>query len=111
MAPEERAPLSTLNPGDAAVVVDVQGKGAFRRRLLDMGFTRGVHVKVVKHAPLRNPTEYCIGGTHVTLREREARQVIVDRIQACPPCGPRRSRWHAKDGLRHKRIWRRRRSR
>ena len=62
------------------MVVDVQGEGAFRRRLLDMGFTKGALVRVIKHAPFRDPVEYCIGGTHVTLRVQEATQIIVERI-------------------------------
>ncbi len=86
MTAEPRVPLAALNPGDAAMVVDVKGEGAFRRRLLDMGFIRGSLVRVIKHAPLRDPVEYCIGGTHVTLRLQEARQIIVEQITPPPFC-------------------------
>jgi len=72
--------LATLEPGEAAVVVDVEGEGAFRRRLMDMGFTKGVVVSAIKVAPLGDPIEYCIGGTHVTLRQQEARQVVVEQV-------------------------------
>jgi ferrous iron transport protein A len=102
--------LATLRPGEAARVVDVGGEGAFRRRLLDMGFTSGAIVRVIKHAPFRDPIEYCIGGTHVTLREQEARQIVVDQVSAPPACG----RHHAGRGrgggrgLGHGRLWRRR---
>lgn len=77
--------LESLRPGDAARVVDVTGAGAFRRRLLDMGFVRGAFVRVIRDAPLSNPVEYCIGRTHVTLRRQEARHIVV----APSPVGPR----------------------
>ncbi len=92
-------PLALLGPGDAAVVLDVIGEGAFRRRLLDMGFVKGTRVRVIKHAPLKNPTEYSIGGTHVTLRRQEAMRIIVEQVPPpprCPEYGPprgRRRRW------------------
>lgn len=79
-------PLAHLIPGDAGRVVDVLGEGAFRRRLLDMGFVSGTFVRVIKHAPLMNPIEYCIGGTHVTLRRNEAMQVVVDQVPAPERC-------------------------
>ncbi len=69
--------LSSLSPGDGALVADVRGEGAFRRRLLDMGFVNGTFVRVVKRAPLDDPIEYCIGGTHITLRKTEAEQILV----------------------------------
>jgi len=78
--PGKKLPLALLSPGDAARVVDVVGEGAFRRRLLDMGFIKGTFVRVIKHAPLRDPIEYCIGGTHVTLRRREAMHVVVEQV-------------------------------
>lgn len=111
-AVEPREPLAKLRPGDAAVVVDVEGEGAFRRRLLDMGFTKGALVRVIKQAPFGNPVEYCIGGTHVTLRAQEARQIIVERVTPPPACR-RRGRWargtRPGRGLRHGGVWRRRR--
>ena len=78
--------LSTLSPGCAAMIVDVEGEGAFRRRLLDMGFTKGAMVRVIKHAPFGDPVEYCIGGTHVTLRMQEAKEIIVQQLTPLPNC-------------------------
>ena len=86
MAAEPRVSLAALHPGDAAMVVDVEGEGAFRRRLLDMGFIRGSLVRVIKYAPLNDPVEYCIGGTHVTLRLQEARQILVEQVTPPPFC-------------------------
>ncbi|MFH1688756.1 MAG: ferrous iron transport protein A [Candidatus Eisenbacteria bacterium] len=78
--------LSTLSPGSAAMIVDVEGEGAFRRRLLDMGFTKGALVRVIKLAPFGDPIEYCIGGTHVTLRIQEAVEIIVQQVTPPPFC-------------------------
>jgi len=86
MKKQEPVPLTSLAPGDRARVVDVEGEGAFRRRLLDMGFVKGTRVRVIKHAPLRSPIEYCIGGTHVTLRRTEAEKIIVETVDAPPWC-------------------------
>ncbi|MFH1864829.1 MAG: FeoA family protein [Candidatus Eisenbacteria bacterium] len=83
--------LSTLSPGSAALVVAVEGEGAFRMRLMDMGFTKGALVRVIKHAPFGDPIEYCIGGTHVTLRVQEAKEIIVQQVAPQPYC-PRHGR-------------------
>ncbi len=109
MIAERRIRLSALHPGDAAVVMDVGGEGAFRRRLLDMGFTKGALVRVIKLAPFGDPIEYCIGGTHITLREQEAREVIVKQVT--PPLFCKRPRHGARGGrpgrwLRHGGPWR-----
>jgi Fe2+ transport system protein FeoA len=104
MMKQQPVSLTSLAPGDRARVVDIEGEGAFRRRLLDMGFVTGAHVRVIKHAPLRSPIEYCIGGTHVTLRRSEAKRIIVEVVAAPPWCsvreaGPGRHRFRR----RHKR--------
>jgi Fe2+ transport system protein FeoA len=102
--------LSAMRPGEAAVVKDVSGEGAFRRRLLDMGFTRGALVRVIKRAPFGDPIEYCIGGTHVTLRKQEAREIVVEQVTPPPWVHKRGRRTHRKrpgSGPRHGRVWRR----
>lgn len=89
--------LAALQPGDTAVVIDVLGQGAFRRRLLDMGFVGGAPVSVIKCAPLMNPIEYSVRGTHVTLRRKEAMHIVVEgRSVATPLMDPvcRRGRHH-----------------
>jgi Fe2+ transport system protein FeoA len=111
MSTDATTQLSKLRPGEAAVVRDVSGEGAFRRRLLDMGFTKGALVRVIKRAPFGNPIEYCIGGTHVTLREQEAREILVEQVTPPPWCHKRglRSRGgRPRFGLRHGGVWRRR---
>ena len=63
--------------GMTVQVVRVMGEGAFRQRLLEMGFVRGAKVTVLKNAPLQDPVEYMIMGTHVSLRHSEAAQIEV----------------------------------
>ena len=66
--------------GQTVQVVRVMGDGAFRLRLLEMGFVRGAKVTVLKNAPLRDPVEYMIMGSHISLRHSEAAQVeVTDR--------------------------------
>lgn len=75
------APLSLrdLREGDRATIRSVRGEGAFKRRLLEMGFMPGTTVLIKKYAPLRDPIELVIKGYHVSLRREEARQVLVHR--------------------------------
>ncbi len=63
--------------GMTVQVVRVLGDGAFRQRLLEMGFVRGAQVTVLKNAPLQDPVEYMIMGSHISLRHSEAAQVEV----------------------------------
>ena len=63
--------------GKTVQVVRVNGDGAFRQRLLEMGFVRGTKVTVLKNAPLKDPVEYMILGAHISLRHNEAAQVEV----------------------------------
>lgn len=63
--------------GNTVQVVRVKGDGAFRQRLLEMGFVRGAKVTVLKNAPLQDPVEYMILGAHISLRHSEAAQVEV----------------------------------
>ena len=69
--------LSELQPGEAGMVVKVQGSGPFRQRLLEMGLTRGVRVEMEKTAPLGDPTEYVVKGYHLSLRRGEAELILI----------------------------------
>jgi len=72
-------PLSRFKEGECGVIIKVQGSGAFRKRLQEMGFIKGTEVFVEKYAPLRDPVELVIKGYHVSLRVGEAAQVLMDR--------------------------------
>ncbi len=69
--------LSDLHTGDYAIITKVQGIGAFRKRIMEMGFVKGKKVFVVKNAPLRDPVEYSIMGYEVSLRRSEASLIEV----------------------------------
>lgn len=72
--------LSQLHTGETGIVVKVLGYGAFRKRLIEMGFVKGHGVSVVLHAPLRDPIKYNIMGYEVSLRRSEADLVEVVKI-------------------------------
>lgn len=69
--------LSELHTSEEAVIVKVKGHGAFRKRIIEMGFVKGKKVKVVKNAPLKDPIEYEIMDYKVSLRRSEASLVEV----------------------------------
>lgn len=71
------ATLDELALGTKAVVVRVGGTGEIRRRLMDMGITRGVEIEVLKVAPLGDPIEYQLRGYHLSLRKSEAQLVEI----------------------------------
>lgn len=72
--------LSNLEPGNKATILRVKGRGAFRKRITEMGFVVGKEVTVVKKAPLQDPVEYNILGYNVTLRLNEAQLIEVDPL-------------------------------
>lgn len=69
--------LSELKEGQSAVIDRIGGSGALRRRILEMGIIKGSVVYVEKYAPLRDPLELIVKGTHISLRVEEAAQIVV----------------------------------
>ena len=63
--------------GSTAVVVKLHGEGAVRRRIMDMGLTRGVEVYVRKAAPLGDPIEVNVRGYELSIRKADAEMVEV----------------------------------
>jgi len=70
--------LSEFKKGESGKIVKVNGEGAVRRRLFDMGVTPGAEVEMVKKAPLGDPIEVTIRGYELTLRKAEAACVEVE---------------------------------
>jgi len=64
--------LLNLTQGEKAIITKVKGRGAFRKRIMEMGFLAGKEITVVKKAPLGDPVEYNIMGYNVSLRNSEA---------------------------------------
>jgi ferrous iron transport protein B len=69
--------LSELTTGEEGIIIKIQGHGAFRKRITEMGFIKGKKIKVIKNAPLQDPVEYELMGYHVTLRHAEAALIEV----------------------------------
>lgn len=69
------ATLFELHQGESGFITKVKGRGAFRKRITEMGFVKGREVTVVKAAPLQDPIQYKIMGYHVSLRRSEARLI------------------------------------
>ena len=69
--------LAELETGKYGVITKVQGIGAFRKRIMEMGFIKGKTVHVIKNAPLKDPIEYNIMGYEVSLRKSEASLIEV----------------------------------
>jgi len=72
--------LNELKKGQQAIIVQVGGKGAVKRRMMDMGLVPGSTISVVRVAPLGDPTEYLIKGYSLSLRRSEAREILVEIV-------------------------------
>jgi len=73
--------LSEMKEGEKGVIIRVAGNGALRRRILEMGITKGTSIYVEKYAPLKDPVELIVKGFHISLRVEEAAQITVDKSQ------------------------------
>ena len=67
--------LADLQPGESGIVTKILGEGAVKRRLMDMGITRGTEVFVRKVAPLGDPIQVTIRGYELSLRKGDAKNV------------------------------------
>ena len=69
-----------MSVGDIAVVTNVSGSGQLRKRMLDLGLTRGAKVELIRIAPLGDPIEIQLRGFRLTVRKVEAEIVELDII-------------------------------
>ena len=69
--------LRDVKIGSTAKVVKLHGEGAVKRRIMDMGLTRGVEVYVRKVAPLGDPVEITVRGYELSLRRADAEMIEV----------------------------------
>lgn len=81
--------LDTLQPGDRARLASVGGGRGFRRRLLEMGLLPGTEVWLVRRAELGGLVELVVRGAHLSLRRKEAREVVVEKVTATVMTGTR----------------------
>ena len=70
--------LKDVNIGATAQVVKLSGEGAIKRRIMDMGITKGVIVRVKRVAPLGDPIEITVRGYELSLRKEDAKMIEVE---------------------------------
>ncbi len=70
--------LKEAKVGDSVKVVKLHGEGAVKRRIMDMGLTKGVEVYVRKVAPLGDPVEVTVRGYELSLRKADAEMIEVE---------------------------------
>ena len=69
--------LRSAKVGDTVTVVKLHGEGAVKRRIMDMGITRGVEIYVRKVAPLGDPVEVTVRGYELSLRKDDAEMIEI----------------------------------
>ena len=70
--------LKEAKIGETVRVVKIHGEGAVKRRIMDMGLTKGVEVYIRKVAPLGDPMEVTVRGYELSLRKADAEQIEVE---------------------------------
>ena len=70
--------LKQVKVGQTCIVKRVHGEGALRRRIMDMGITKGVDIYVRKVAPLGDPVEVTVRGYELSLRKADAEMIEVE---------------------------------
>lgn len=69
--------LSEMEPGQAAIIQEIEGDDALASRLMELGLLDGEEVHCIGRAPMGDPTEYSIRGYRLSLRRAEACRVLV----------------------------------
>ena len=70
--------LKNTNMGETVTVLKLEGEGAIKRRIMDMGITKGASLFVRKVAPLGDPIEITVRGYELSLRKADAEKIIVE---------------------------------
>ncbi|HBA94127.1 MAG TPA: ferrous iron transport protein A [Ruminococcaceae bacterium] len=70
--------LKEIKVGQDATVKKIHGEGALRRRIMDMGITKGVNIHIRKVAPLGDPMEITVRGYELSIRKADAQLIEVE---------------------------------
>ena len=70
--------LKDVQIGESARVVKIHGEGAVKRRIMDIGITKGIEIYVRKVAPLGDPVEITVRGYELSLRKADAESIEVE---------------------------------
>lgn len=73
--------LSQLKPGETVIVTKILGHGAFRKRVMEMGFVKGREVTMILNAPLHDPIKFKLMDYEVSLRRAEANLIEVETVE------------------------------
>ena len=69
--------IVSLKTGESGIIEKVDGQGAMRKRLLDMGLTPNTRITLYKRAPMGDPVELIVRGYHLTLRVSETENITL----------------------------------
>lgn len=72
--------LKEAKIGETVTVLKLHGEGAIKRRIMDMGITKGVQIHVRKVAPLGDPIEITVRGYELSLRKADAERIEVELL-------------------------------
>ena len=70
--------LGEAQVGSTVIVRKIEGDGAYKRRIMDMGITKGTELHIRKVAPLGDPVEITVRGSELSVRKNDAQCVIVE---------------------------------
>jgi ferrous iron transport protein A len=70
--------LKAAKVGETLTVAKLQGEGAVKRRIMDMGITKGTQIHIRKVAPLGDPIEVNVRGYELSLRKADAEMILVE---------------------------------
>lgn len=74
--------LKDIKCGNSARVIQLASMGVVKRRIMDMGITKGVIIKVRKVAPLGDPIEITVRNYELSLRKEEAEKILVEAVES-----------------------------
>jgi len=72
--------LKEIKPGAAIKVIKIAGEGPIKRRIMEMGITKGVEILIRKVAPLGDPIEVSVRGYELSIRKADAELITVEEI-------------------------------
>lgn len=70
--------LKDIKPGETAIVAKLRGEGPVKRRIMDMGITKGTEISVRKVAPLGDPMELTVRGYELSIRKADAEMIEME---------------------------------
>jgi ferrous iron transport protein A len=73
--------LKDIKVGNTVKVAKLEGEGALKRRIMDMGITKGVDIYVRKVAPLGDPMQLKVRGYELTIRKADANLIMVEQLK------------------------------